>query len=307
MIHRGHPLARVATWLPVVLLPLMATWAVHHAAKQRQSDLTQIREARQKVNLALAQAQHDMGIDKAARDQGSSFRSPQDSESHSAVSALGSSESPGGDRWGIPPVGPVRWIPESPYVWLPKQAFAQLPVRTFSRDGELEDSLADALALLPIDREQVRERVTDILEQQRTIELEQAKVVVHPGSGEGSLPSRLDVIIPEMGEFNASLRRDLELAFRAILGEARGQLLATLTRPWMEEQFSERTGESKLYTVLRQEQNRFEVRQSAGGSSSSACCSEDFENSVPSHLLPLFAPMKPAPPEPIRAEIRPRR
>lgn len=81
--------------------------------------------------------------------------------------------------------------------------------------------------------------------------------------------------------------------FREVLGDARGRLLSQVSADWMDTQFGTQNGDSKIYTVSKASKGGFDIQKIDGGGMMSACCSQDLDGYIPSHLIPLFAPLKP--------------
>lgn len=294
LFHRRY--ARGLIWLIAGLIPFCAVLMAHRVAEHRRAELARVREQRSRVEEELR------GV-RAEQAELSMQRARLDSTPIAEVAAVEQSRAPSHkdtaerDPWSSPPSQLPFWNPASPYVWLRKDAFTRLPATPITRDGALEDPVADALSITPAIRNLIHQEISDVLERQQEIELEQAKVRTYPGAAGSKAPARIEVEIPEMSELNSLLRESLEKAIRTHLGEARGTLLAQLAASWLEEQFSVRAGAAKLYTVIGKADGTYEIRQAAAGGSSSSCCNREFESYIPAHLRSLFKPMQSIPPE----------
>lgn len=294
LFNRRYPKGLI--WLIAGLLPFCAALMAHRAEENRRAQLAAVREQRSRVEEELRGVRDEqamMSMQRAQLEATPIAGVAAEEQSR----ARGRKDTAEKDPWMSPPAKLPFWNPASPYVWLRKDAFVRLPATPFTRDGALEDPVADALSIPPATRTLIHQEFSDVLERQQEIELEQAKVRTYPGAAGSKTPARIDVEIPEMLELNSPLRESLEKAIRTHLGEARGTLLAQLAASWLEEQFSVRAGAAKLYSVIGKADGTYEIRQAAAGGSSSSCCTREFESYIPAHLRPLFEPMQPIPPE----------
>lgn len=290
----NHRSSRGLIWLVAGLLPFCAALVARRVVEHRRAKLAAAREQQGRVEEELREvqnAQAELSMQQARLKSTSMQGVAAKAEFHDSSQSNAAKVK----DWMSPPATLPFWDPTSPYVWLRKDAFVRLPATPLTRDGALEHSVAEALSIPSATSNFIHQEISDALERQQEIELEQAKVRTYPGAEGSKTPSRMDVEIPEMSEFNSSLRESLEKAIRAHLGEARGTLLAQLAASWLEEQFSVRAGAAKLYSVIGKPDGTYEIRQATAGGSMSSCCTREFESYIPGHLRPLFKPMQPLP------------
>lgn len=199
MIAGVHARRRVATWCAVIVLPTLAGSLALRHTREHQSQLTAVRDQRIQVRAELSEIQAQ--VTEASARLAHPAVPPAEISLRTGVNPPIPHAADAGDeahRWLRPPATLPCWQPESPYVWIGKELFAKLPLKPLTRDGALEDPVADALSIPENLREVIRVRIGDVLSSQQ--EMESENVLVRTTAGAKGEPevTRIEVEIPSM-------------------------------------------------------------------------------------------------------------
>jgi hypothetical protein len=191
--------------------------------------------------------------------------------------------------WANPPSALPDWDNESPYVWLSKEILPSLPIVAFSKDGELDPTVAAMLTLSPSETRELNHKLRTTLEKYRALESAGAEISTNHLPGIQSFPGeKLTIVVNPLPDEGDRLKEEFSSAIKSHLGEQRSGLALHLARYWLSEQFSHQGAEPKTISAVRHGDGRFNLSIQTAGSSMSTGGHLNFEDYVPAHLLPYF-------------------
>lgn len=262
----------------LVFLPTAATWQLFRAVTQQRADVRRMRDEleivsaeKEVVQSHIEEIQIQLAAQKPPTDPTSTV------ESRAAHARL--PQAAPVDPWVAPPEVHPDWNRASPYIWIPRESLTQLPLQPFGQLGALDREVAEVLGVDPDLSKQLHAACSDILRRRETLEMELA-VASFPESSTNRM--QLEVQFPS--EAAAKLQSSFAATLRKHLGAQRADLILTLGRSWIDEQFSP----SKSVTVTLLPGDKFEISSSGGGIFRSVGGISTLEGYMPPHFAARF-------------------
>jgi hypothetical protein len=238
----------------LLLLPTVATWQLFRRVAQQRAEVQRMHH-----ELEMTTAEKEVvqsRIDEIQADLESAESSPKPTGSGTTRAPRSqSSPSAPGDPWATPPDVLPDWNPSSPYIWLSKESLATLPIQPFHSLGKLDGEVVEILGIDPGLAKELHSTCADILRRREALETELA-VASFPGPSTNRM--HLEVQFP--ANVAAELQGAFEGTFRQSLGTQRAELILTLGRSWIDEQFSP----TKSVTVTLLPGDKYEISSSFG-------------------------------------------
>lgn len=262
----------------LLLVPTAGTWQLFRTVEQQRAEAHRIRA---ELKIASAETEVVQSHIEEIRTQLESQKPQADPATtvESRVPQARSSQPDSADPWATPPEVHPDWNPASPYIWISRESLVKLPLQPFVQQGALDRDIAEILGISPDLSKQLHAACSDILRRREALEIDLA-VASFPEPSTNRM--QLDVQFPP--ETAQGFQSSFEAALRQHLGAQRAELVLTLGRSWIDEQFSP----AKSITVTLLPGNRYEIASSSGGIFRSVGGISSLDGYVPPHLAHLF-------------------
>jgi len=191
--------------------------------------------------------------------------------------------------WDEPPAALPSWEPKSPYVWLPKDLLSKFPMSGFRADGSMMPEIGVVLTVEPGKLATMNQSLSGILREYRLVEGSKAQSIPDHLPGVADQPGKkLTIRVEPIAEIASAMRSRFEGAVVEALGKQRGEIVLRASEAWLREQFQTDQKESRVVSVLRMDDGRYQVVTKSGAGFLSVGGVSDLSPYVPVYLRSLF-------------------
>ncbi len=146
--------------------------------------------------------------------------------------------------WAAPPSTWPEWNTNSPYIWFRKEVLASIYCWPFTEQGTLRPAVAAEFAISDQQQAELNARLSLLTAEYCKLE-DAAAEVKEQGD-------QITVKIKPIPDDAARTKREFKTALNDYLGSQRGELLASIGRLWIDDQFEVSKTVSKTITLTRE-------------------------------------------------------